>query len=184
MTRRTAATSSGAPSIVSTLPGVELAAEGAVIGGGGSSVPSLLRPETYECANCGGRFAASNRPTPYCTLQCGAEAKTVRYARKARAEHGDELPDTVRAALHRQVVHALTECAWDKWSGQPEPGPVTPPAVDPLAEHADPMIPDLDVFARRANGMKVRVLADVELRPCDIQEWDSIWRDWVNAHAQ
>jgi hypothetical protein len=169
---------------VSTLPGAaEPAAEGSVAGGGTSSV-ALLRPETYECANCGGRFEARNRPTPYCTLQCGAEAKTVRYARKARAEHGDDLPESVRTALHRQFVHALTECAWDKWSGEPEPGPVTPPEVDPLAGRADAMIPDSDVFARRANGMKVRVLSADVLRPCDVQEWDSVWREWVNAHAR
>jgi hypothetical protein len=161
-----------------------MSADPATASGGGSSVPSLLRPELYECANCGGHFEARNRPTPYCTLQCGAEAKTVRYARKARAEHGDELPEAVRSALHRQVVHALTECHWDKWSGEPEPGPVTPPAEDPLAEHTNPNIPDSDVFARRANGMKVRVLAQGELRPCDAQEWDNIWRDWVNAHAR
>jgi hypothetical protein len=108
----------------------------------------------------------------------------VRYARKARAEHGDELPEAIRSALHRQVVHALTECAWDKWSGEPEPGPVTAPEVEPLADHLDALIPDSDVFARRANGMKVRVLADAELRPCDVQEWDSIWREWVNEHSR
>lgn len=166
---------------MSNLPGVTTIAQETA---GGPSNLALLRPETYECANCGGRFAARNRPTPYCTLQCGAEAKTVRYARRARAEHGDELPEDVRAALHRQVVHALTECAWDKWSGEPEPAPVTAPEIDPLAGHADAGIPDSDVFARRANGMKVRVLAVGELRPCDVQEWDSVWRDWVNAHAR
>ena len=104
----------GQPSIVSALPGMpEMSAAGETAGAN----LSLLRPETYECANCGGHFEARNRPTPYCTLQCGAEAKTVRYARKARAEHGDELPEAIRSALHRQVVRALPECAWDKWSG-------------------------------------------------------------------
>lgn len=172
----------GQPSIVSALPGMpEMSPAGETAAGGAHL--SLLRPETYECANCGGHFEARNRPTPYCTLQCGAEAKTVRYARKARAEHGDELPEAIRSALHRQVVHALTECHWDKWSGEPEPGPVTAPEVEPLADHLDALIPDSDIFARRANGMKVRVLADAELRPCDAQEWDSIWREWVNEHA-
>jgi len=170
----------GQPSIVAGFPGT--APEGNAPSAGGNRL-SLIRPETYECANCGGRFAAREKPTPYCTLQCGAEAKTVRYARKARAEHGDDLPEAIRTALHRQVVHALTECAWDKWSGEPEPGPVTPPDVEPLADHLHPLIPDSDVFARRANGMKVRVLAESELRPCDAAEWDSVWRDWVNEHA-
>lgn len=172
----------GQPSIVSTFPGMPEMSTGAETAASGANL-SLLRPESYECANCGGRFAARERPTPYCTKQCGAEAKTVRYARKARLEHGDDLPPGIRVALHRQVVHALTECHWDKWSGEPEPGPVEAPEVDPLAEYLNPMIPDSDVFARRAHGMKVRVLADAELRPCDVQEWDSIWRDWVNEHA-
>lgn len=172
----------GQPSIVSALPGMPEMSAGSEIAEGGAHL-SLLRPASYECANCGGRFEARDRPTPYCTLQCGAEAKTVRYARKARAEHGDELPEAVRSALHRQVVHALTECHWDKWSGAPEPGPVTPPEIEPLAEHADPNIPDGDVFARRANGMKVRVLAAAEIRPCDAAEWDAIWREWVDEHA-
>ncbi len=70
---------------------------------GAASHLSLLRPESYECANCGGHFEARNRPTPYCTLQCGAEAKTVRYARKARTEHGDDLPDAVRDHESRVV---------------------------------------------------------------------------------
>lgn len=172
----------GQPSIVATFPGApEMSrADEAAVGGANLS---LLRPDTYECANCGGRFPARNRPTPYCTLQCGAEAKTVRYARKARAEHGDALPDAVRVALHRQVVHALTECHWDKWSGEPEPGPVDAPETDPLADHLNPLIPDADLFARRGNGMKVRVLAEAALRPCDAPEWDSIWRDWVNERA-
>lgn len=175
--------SPGQPSFASTLPGVPEMSAGNETATGGASL-SLVRPDTYECANCGCRFQAHNRPTPYCTLQCGAEAKTVRYARKARAEHGDDLPDPVRVALHRQVVHALTQCHWDKWSGEPEPGPVTPPEVEPLAEYLNPLIPDSDVFARRANGMKVRVLAEAALRPCDVQEWDAIWRDWVNEHAR
>lgn len=173
----------GQGSIVSTFPGAPVPPASDEPAGGGANL-SLLRPETYECANCGGRFSARSRPTPYCTVQCGAEAKTVRYARKARAEHGDDLPDAVRVALHRQVVHALTECRWDKWSGEPEPAPVTAPEIEPLAEYLNPLIPDSDVFARRAHGMKVRVLAPTELRPCDAQEWDSIWRDWVNEHAR
>lgn len=150
---------------------------------GSTAVPSLLRPQTYECANCAGRFPARNRPTPYCSLQCGAEAKTVRFGRKQRAEFGDELPAGVRVALHKQVVHALTECAWDKWSDDPEPVLVDAPQLEPLANHLNPNIPESDVFARRANQMKVRVLARSELRPCDAQDWDNVWRDWVNAHA-
>lgn len=108
----------------------------------------------------------------------------MRFGRKQRAEFGDELPAGARAALHRQVVHALTECGWDRWSGEPEPEPVTPPAHEPLAEHLNPNIPDSDVFAHRAHRMKVRVLARTELRPCDAQDWDAAWRDWVNAHAR
>lgn len=182
MPRRNRVLTPGKPPATSTLPGVpEIAAGGGTTTS--SAVPSLLRPQTYECANCAGRFPARNRPTPYCSAQCGAEAKTVRFGRKQRAEFGDELPAGVRASLHRQVVHALTECTWDRWSSEPEPGPVEPPAAEPLADHLNPNIPTCDVFAQRAHRMKVRVLARGELRPCDAQDWDNVWRDWVNAHA-
>lgn len=169
---------------MSALPGAPETATGGAHPGSSSSVPSLLRPETYECANCASRFPARNRPTPYCSPQCGAEAKTIRFGRKQRAEFGDELPADARAALHRQVVHALTECVWDRWSGEPEPDPVQLPEFEPLADHLNPNIPDFDIFATRAHKMKVRVLSAEELRPCDVQEWDSIWRDWVNEHAR
>lgn len=146
--------------------------------------PRLLRPQSYECAGCAGRFPARARPTPYCSAQCAAEAKAVRYARRQRQEFGDVLPDSVRAKLHRMVVHALTECGWDRWSGASEPDPVEPPAVPPLAAYLDPVIPDRDVFGRRAHQLKVRALAPRALRPCDAAVWDSIWRTWVNAHAR
>lgn len=182
MTRRTVAP--GTPTFLSALPGAPELATAGMVAGGSSGVPSLLRPETYECASCAGRFPARNRPTPYCSPQCGAEAKTIRFARKQHAEFGIELPATARAAVHRQVVHALTECVWDRWSGDPEPAPVEAPEVEPLADHLNPNIPDSDIFALRAHKMKVRVLSATELRPCDAQEWDSIWRDWVNEHAR
>jgi hypothetical protein len=146
--------------------------------------PTLLHPATYLCANCAGRFPARNRPTPYCSPQCTAEAKAVRYARKQRAEHGDDLPMPVRVMLHRKVAHALTECAYDKWSGQPEPDPVTPPAVHPLAEYVDPMIPTSDSYAVKAQELKVRTLSENVLLACDHQNWDSVWRAWVNVHAR
>lgn len=108
----------------------------------------------------------------------------MRFGRKLRADHGDELPAAVRTSLHRKVLHALTECAWDKWSGAPEPPPVTPPEYSPLADRLNPNIPERDVFAVRAHQMKVRVLAPTELRPCDAQNWDCAWRGWVNANAR
>src|SRR5436190_23165159 len=46
--------------------------------------PTLLHPATYLCANCAGRFPARSRQTPYCSPQCTAEAKAVRYARTQR----------------------------------------------------------------------------------------------------
>jgi hypothetical protein len=146
--------------------------------------PTLLHPVTYLCANCAGRFPARNRPTPYCSPQCTAEAKAVRYARKQRAEHGDDLPMPVRVMLHRKIVHALTECAYDKWSGLPEPDPVTPPAVHPLADHVDQRIPASDTYAVKAQQLKVRSLSENVLLACDHQNWDSVWRAWVNAHAR
>ena len=146
--------------------------------------PTLLHPATYLCANCAGRFPAHNRPTPYCSPQCTAEAKAVRYARRQRAEHGDDLPMPIRVLLHRKVVHAITECAYDKWSGEPEPDPVTPPTVHPLRAHVDPLIPAADAYAVKAQELKVRSLAESVLLACDHQNWDAVWRAWVNLHAR
>jgi hypothetical protein len=146
--------------------------------------PTLLRPRTYLCANCAGRFPARNRPTPYCSLTCSAEAKAVRYARKQRAEHGDDLPQSVRILLQRKIMHALTECAYDKWSGQPEPDPVDPPDVHPLAQYVDPAIPATDTFALKHQELRARALAPEVLLPCDADDWDSAWRTWVNLQAR
>ncbi len=146
--------------------------------------PTLLRPATYLCANCDGRFPARTRPTPYCSLQCSAEAKAVRYARKQRGEHGDVLPMTVRILLQRKIMHALTECTFDKWSGQPEPDPVTPPAVHPLASVVDQSIPETDTFALKHQELRARALAATPLLPCDADSWDSAWRTWVNVQAR
>ena len=87
-----------------------------------------------------------------------------------------------RSALHRQGGHALTECA--RASGAASPSPARSCSRGrATGDHLDALIPDSDVRAPR-NGMKVRVLADAELRPGDAAEWDSIWREWVNEHAQ
>jgi hypothetical protein len=150
----------------------------------GTRPPTLLRPITYRCANCAGRFPARTRPTPYCSLTCGAEAKAVRYARKQRAEHGDNLPQPVRILLQRKIMHALTECAYDKWSGQPEPDAVTPPAEHPLASHLDPEIPPVDTFAVKHQELRARALAPDVLLPCDADDWDAAWRTWVNLQAR
>lgn len=150
----------------------------------GMTPPTLLRPTAYLCANCAGRFPARNRPTPYCSLRCSAEAKAVRYARKQRAEYGDDLPQPVRILLQRKLMHALTECGYDKWSGQPEPDPVVPPAEHPLASYIDAEIPATDTFALKHQELRARALAADVLLPCDADDWDSVWRTWVNHQAR
>lgn len=146
--------------------------------------PTLLHPTTYLCANCAGRFPARNRATPYCSPKCTAEAKAVRYARKQRAEYGGDLPTSVRILLHRKIQHAIDECGYDKWSGEPEPDPVTPPSVHPLAAYVDPLIPASDTYAVKAQELMVRSLSENVLLACDHQNWDTVWRAWVNLHAR
>lgn len=108
----------------------------------------------------------------------------MRAGRHHRAEHGDDIPVEVRAALQAEVLHALTGCEWDKWSGEPEPDPVVPPKEPLLAEYTNPNIPESDSFARRGNQMRARVLAKAILRPCDAANWESAWREWVDTHAE
>ena len=170
-------------------PAAEEAPEASVLAADGAEAvatdrPTLLHPATYLCANCAGRFPARTRPTPYCSPQCTAEAKAVRYARRQRAEHGDDLPTAARVLLLRKVVHALMECGYDKWSGQPEPDPVTPPSVHPLAAYVDPTIPPGDTYAVKAQQLLVRTVSGNVLLACDHQDWDSVWRAWVNLHAR
>ncbi|MGQ0625946.1 MAG: hypothetical protein ACT4PP_15025 [Sporichthyaceae bacterium] len=183
MTNRRITTPGRVPLTALPAPGTLEADHEGAAGTRTGAVLTLVRPTSYECANCAGRFPAK-RVSAYCSPRCDAEACVVRDGRRHRAERGNDLPAPLRAALHAEVLHALTGCEWDKWSGDPEPDPVQAPEVAPLAEYLNPNIPASDTFALRGNQVRVRVLAKTILRPCDAPNWDGSWREWVDAHAE
>ncbi|MGQ0629780.1 MAG: hypothetical protein ACT4P1_01965 [Sporichthyaceae bacterium] len=183
MTNRRITTRGRVPLTALPAPGTLETDHEGTAGGRAATVLTLVRPTTYECANCAGRFPA-RRVVAFCSPRCDAEAAVVRAGRRHRAEYGDDLPGDLRASLQSDVLHALTGCEWDKWSGEPEPDPVKAPECAPLAEHVNPHIPEADSFACRGNQLKARVLAKTILRPCDAANWDGIWREWVDTHAE
>ena len=65
------------------------------------------RATSYVCANCDRAFTPPARATAFCGLGCKGEARAVRYGRKLRREHGDELPEDHAYALKMQIAHAL-----------------------------------------------------------------------------